>query len=138
LIFIPFIYFLLQLKKIYQNKFLTKNNNFIFQLLSKAMYRRPTALNGLPGLEHQGPDNDRRETGTVEQFEEILITDEEDPNRKKKKSVRVPANRRNSAMNIISRLQANGEEIDINLIRSILNLNLNDDSGSDLKRVSLL
>lgn len=37
-------------------------------------------------------------------------------------------------MNIIERFQANGEEVDFNLIKSILNLN--DNTGSSLNRVS--
>lgn len=73
--------------------------------------------------------------GLHDQYEEILITDEEDPNREKKKIVKIPANRRNSAMNIIARLQANGEEIDVNFIKSILNLN--DHTGSNLNKVIL-
>lgn len=102
--------------------------------MGKGIYRRPTALNDLPGLGPNGPDSDRSGVGTEDLFEEIIITDEEDPNKEKKKIVRIPAKRKNSAMNIISKLQANGEEIDINLIRSLLNLN--DQTGSN--RVSLL
>lgn len=93
----------------------------------------------LPSNGQYNPDSDNRSNFSglgddAGQFEEILITDEEDPTKEKKKIVRIPANRKNSAMNIIARLQANGEEVDINLLKSILNLN--DDNGSNLNRVS--
>jgi len=48
--------------------------------------------------------------------------------------MKIPANKRTSAMNILERFESNGEEVDFNLIKSILNLN--DNTGSSLNRVS--
>jgi len=95
--------------------------------LKKAIYRNHQD----DGRNNSNPLN--KSGSTNEEYEEIMITDDQDPSGNNKKAVKIPANRRQSALDIIAKLHAAGQEIDVNLLKSILNLN--DIEGSNLNRV---
>jgi len=86
---------------------------------------KQAGISGFDGL-------DLFDESNLEGYEEFLITDEQNPQGEKKK-VKIPIDKNTIALKMIAKLQENGQEVDVNLLKALLNLN---DDGSNLNRVN--
>ena len=59
---------------------------------------------------------------TLDEYEEYLITDEDDPSGKKK-IIRIQKNKTDKLLSLISKYSSDPDQIDYELLKSILNLN---------------